>query len=173
MSVLPYSSPDIARPARRWSLLVGAVAVIVLFLVIPITFTNSSSIYIDPVTGSLKRSWTYRLGTKTATQIDQSPLVRRMSILGIPWTPTWQFLHRYDRGFFGGNRGVSCGMAPPIYSFRAIATDYCEAATDTEIRAFVAIMQTGTEEQQRAAIDAASDKVFGSSPAILSTTRTP
>ncbi len=54
----------------------------------------------------------------------------------------------------------ACNSAPPIFEIRPVSKQFAEASTDAELREFVRVMQTGTEAEQRAAVDAVAEMVF-------------
>ena len=60
---------------------------------------------------------------------------------------------------FGGV-GHGCGSAPPIYVLHSALAEFARASTDAELREFVRIMQSGTDAQQEAAVQAACDKAL-------------
>lgn len=57
-----------------------------------------------------------------------------------------------------GTKGFECSRAPAIYELGPVQQSFVDASTDAEILAFVTIMQTGTEAEQKAAVEAACDK---------------
>ncbi len=63
---------------------------------------------------------------------------------------------------FGRGIGSSHGSAPAIYPLRTadLMKRYVDASTDAEILGFVRVMQTGTEDEQDMAVEAAVDKAF-------------
>ena len=106
----------------------------------------------------MTRTTVWPLGGSSPTRFDVSPLETRLKQAAIPWTPDWRFLHDTDRTAFGQATRYACGSAPPIYRIQSGLGDFAAASTDDELRAFVRAMETGTEEAQRAAVDAAGEK---------------
>jgi hypothetical protein len=51
-------------------------------------------------------------------------------------------------------------LAPPIYLIRPLLKDFADASTDAELREFVRVMQSGTDAQKQAAVDAAGEKAL-------------
>jgi hypothetical protein len=48
-------------------------------------------------------------------------------------------------------------MAPPIYQIKMVLDGFAQASTDEQLRDFVQVMQTGSEDEQKAAVDAAAE----------------
>jgi len=112
----------------------------------------------DSVTVSIERRTDWPLGITSGPVVLVSPLEVRLRTSGIPWKPHWQFLDGTRSTVFGIVAQRECGAAPPIYRLRPVLAQFVTASTDDEIRAFVKVMQSGTEIEQRAAIEAAVEK---------------
>ena len=160
---LDYASSASARPRRplRWrrvwivaALLSSALA---LWWTVPVRRDED---VIDAVTGSMARK-TVWLGCLTSgPKVDVSPLERRLKSAGVTWTPDPRFLHNTHRTASGHARGFECGMAPPMYTLRPLLKDFVGASSDAELAAFVRVLQSGTDAERRAAVDAAADKAL-------------
>src|SRR5439155_26684174 len=90
--------------------------------------------------------------------VDESSLETRLKVCGIAWTPSWHFLHNTHRTVFGNATCYECGSAPPIYQLRPALKEFAAASTDAELREFVRVMQSGTDAEQKAAVEAAGEK---------------
>ena len=112
---------------------------------------------IDPVTGSMMGKTVWLFGITTGPHVEVSALETRLKRSGIRWTPSWQFLHNTHLNIFGGATCHECGLAPPIYRI-PVLKEFAAASTDAELREFVRVMQSGTDAEKNAAVDAAGEK---------------
>jgi hypothetical protein len=87
--------------------------------------------------------------------VQTSPLETRLKSREIPWTPSWQLLSATRHNIFGAVTSRACGDAPPIYRLQMFPQAPASSASDEELRAFVRIMESGTEIQKLDAVDAA------------------
>ena len=167
---LDYASRGIHRVTvgrRRAWVLVAAALVTLLF--VPFGSVRQTRSRIDAVSGSMEWQTTWILGFTSGPRIDASPLELRLRKLGITWARDWRFLHNTHRTLGGNTTCYECGTAPPIYGLHALALgDLVRVYSDDQIVAFVQVMQSGTEDQQEAAIGLAADAILGVTP-----TRTP
>jgi hypothetical protein len=115
----------------------------------------------DAVTGSSEKTVIWPLGITFGPRLEASPLEVRLRKSGILWRRNWCFLHDTGYSALGTVTSRGCSTAPPIYGFRSITQEYVQTSTDAELRQFVLVMQTGTDAQQRAALQAAADEVLG------------
>ena len=154
---IDYGSTDCRR---RWPCraLLGAAALLLTVGTVPGIAVRQVESRVDAVTGSMTWKTVWLFGLSAGTRVDVSPLETRLKQSGIPWTPDWRFLHNTHRNVFGGATCYECGSAPPIYRLRPVLGEFTAASTDDELRAFVLIMETATEEEQRAAVDAAGEE---------------
>lgn len=113
---------------------------------------------VDAVTGSMTWKTVWLFGITSGPRLDASPLETRLRSSGITWTPAWRFLHNTHRTILGNATCFECGSAPPIYQIRAVLKDFAAASTDAELRELVRVMETGTDDQQKAAVEAAGEK---------------
>ena len=152
--MLDYAPPAPHRRHRRvgWTLGIAGFA-LVLALLIPLPMWRVAT-SINPTTGTEVRQ------SSSGTVTVPSPLETRLRAAGIAWTARPQFLGatRYD--ITGRSCGAECGTAPPIYPLRPLLKAFADASTDGELRAFVRVMETGTDAEQRAAVDAACGKAL-------------
>lgn len=161
---LDYALPADGRP-RLWRVarpiiaLAAVVAALVLLASVPVQRTQNR---VDAVTGSTEWQTTWPLGVTSGPVFTASPLEARVTKIGMPWQRDWRMLHVTGQSVFGNVIVRECGSAPPIYDFRIFLRPFVTAASDDEVRGFVRAMQSGTEAEQRAAVDAAADRVVGS-----------
>jgi hypothetical protein len=139
--------------------MLGVVAAVLLLVVAAPTVTvRQVESRLDPVTGSMTWKTVWLFGISPRPRVDVSPLETRLRSGGISWTPSWQFLHDTHRNIFGGATCHECGSAPPIYQLRPVLKEFAAASTDAELREFVRVMQSGTDAEQKAAVEAAGEK---------------
>lgn len=153
-----YAMSD--TPRRRWGWRTpGAVAAVLLMVVAaPWITVRQVESRMDAVTGSVTWKTVWLFGISSGARVDVSPLEMRLRSSGISWTPSWRLLHNAHRNVFGGATLCECGSAPAIYQLHPVIKQFTDASTDAELREFVRIMQSGTDDQQKAAIDAAGEK---------------
>jgi hypothetical protein len=160
---LDYVSWDTPQWRRRWPWwTIGIVAMVIAVLIamlamtaVPVRRTESR---MDAVTGSVRYT-TIRLFTNTSsTRVKVSPLETRLKSSGILWTPSWRYFSGIDRNCYGGVLCRGCGRAPEILRIGSVLQEFADASTDAELREFVRIMQSGTQAEQQAAIEAAGEK---------------
>lgn len=155
---LNYALPDTARSRPPW-LTLGIIGGLLLFaLLLPPLTTRQVESSIDPVTGSMRWKTVWLLGITSGTRVNVSPLETRLKRSGIAWARSWHFLHNTRRNLFGRAAGYDCGSAPAIYDIQPILGEFAAASSDDELREFVRVMESGTELEQNAAVEAAGEK---------------
>jgi hypothetical protein len=153
------------QPRQRWSrrriagIIIAIVLVAIIFIPLPNVTWKERMIRIDSVTGTMSTETCYFFSSISTRQVTPSPLERRLIQMNQPWTPNWTFLSHSGSDIFG-SRWVACSLAPPILDLRPVLQPFADASTDDEIRAFIQVMQTGTETEQKAAVDAAATKAL-------------
>lgn len=158
LAVVDYGSPIARQHRALFKPLAIVVAIgIAAYLTRFITFHQISRI--DSVTGSVQRQTIWPLGISFAPRPDPSALDVRLTKMGVYWNPNWCFVSDVRYGIFGCC-GRGCGRAPAIYQLRPAMKEFVDASTDNELRAFVSVMQSGTDAQRSAAIEAAVDKAL-------------
>jgi hypothetical protein len=130
-----------------------------LLLICNFTLTVKTTIWTDPVTGS-RKSQTKFLFLQIRQTREISPLQTWMDEHHIAYQQQWQFLARSGESLFGRTLMRGCGSAPPNYSLLTFMEDYLKLAGESQIRELIHILQTGTQEQQQAAVDQANKLVL-------------
>ena len=157
---LNYVSPDTPRSPRRWPWrTLSVVAAVVLLAVAAATVSvRQVESRMDAVTGSTTWKTVWVFGITSGRRTDVSPLETRLKSSGITWTPSWQFLHNTRRTVLGNATCYECGSAPPIDQLRPVLKEFAAASTDAELREFVRVMQSGTDAERKAAVEAAGER---------------
>jgi hypothetical protein len=160
---LSYVSPDTPRSRRRvpWRTIGVLAAALFLALAGGTIAVKRVEGHMDAVTGSVTRQTVWLLGVRSAPRVEVSPLETRLRNSGISWTPSWRFLHNTHCTVFGVATCYECGSAPAIGQLRPALGLFVSASTDAELRDFVHVMESGTDAEQKAAVEAAADKAFG------------
>jgi hypothetical protein len=159
---LNHTSPNALQSRRRWPLRIMGIGIAALLLAAAmwqIDIRQDES-RMDAVTGSTTSKTVWLMGITSGPRMDISPLERRLRASGIAWTPSWRFLHNTHRNIYGGATCYECASAPAIYQLRPVLTEFAASSTDAELREFVRIMQSGTEAERTAVVDAAAEKGF-------------
>jgi hypothetical protein len=113
--------------------------------------------WVDPITGSKKQQTVWLWFIHMSPEIRHSPVEERLSQMGIQRQPNCQFLyetqHRWTQTIFND------GSNPPMNGipFEVLA-GFTKASSDDDIRKFAHTLETGTEDEQRATVDAAGEK---------------
>jgi hypothetical protein len=131
---------------------------LILLVAVPTVTVRQVESRMDAVTGSMTWKTVWLFGITSGSRVDVSPLETRLKSSGIAWTPSWQFLHNTHRTILGNARCYECGPAPAIHQLRPVLKEFAAASTDAELRDFVRVMQSGTDAEQKAAVDAAGEK---------------
>jgi hypothetical protein len=161
MPALDYAASDATRSSRRtWPARVFGTAILVALLTIfiPTPTVRQVESSMDAVTGSMTWKTTWIFGIPSTPRVDVSPLERRLVRMGAAWTPRRAFLHNTYIDLFDRPRGWECGEAPPIHTLAPLLQDFVAASTDEEVVAFVRTMESGSDDEQRAAVEAACTK---------------
>lgn len=163
---------DASPPPRRrwqrmpWKTLTIIIAVPLLAIAAwSLTFSQVQS-RMDAITGSITSKTVWPFGITSGPRTEISPLETRLKTSNITWTPSWQFLHNTHHNLFGDVTCRECGTAPAIYQLRPVLKEFAESSTQTQLREFVRVMQSGTDAQRQAAVQAAAEIGFAAiSPA--------
>src|SRR5689334_18369613 len=119
---LNYMPPDTPRSRRPWPWrrLVVVGVVLLLAIATPVVTVRQVESRMDAVTGSMTEKTVWLFGITSGPRVDTSALELRLKRSGIPWTPSWQFLHRTHCNIFGGATCRECGSAPAIYQMTPV-----------------------------------------------------
>lgn len=142
-----------------------AILIVVAFGFVPEIFIRQELGWIDSVSGSRKEQTVWRFGWSTNPVVIVSPLETRFRELGLRWQPNWCNVKGTYKNVFGANRGSGHGPAPEVYYLAfhpEVQQAFIQASTDDELRAFFRVMSTGTEAEQRSAVEAVFDAYFRS-----------
>ena len=147
---------------RFWIIL--AVVLIAALLLIPMNVRQDLG-WIDAISGSQRSQTVWRFGPASTPAVSESLLAARYRRLGLKWEPAWKNVKGTYIDLFGRNVGHAHGWpAPEIYSF-ALSPDlqrsYLAASSDEQIREFFRVMSSGTEDEKKAAVEAACNKALG------------
>ena len=164
MPPLPVTLDYAPPPARLlgripWRSLAGAAGLLLLFAS-PAIPVSTLVVQVDPVTGTMSRQTVWPLGLTTGPRLEVSPLHKRLTAGGIPWTQTWCTLHTVDRNLYGGVTSRGCATAPPVLSLRPMLGTFVATSTDAELSAFVRVMESGADAAQQAAVEAVTGKLL-------------
>ncbi|HEY2588762.1 MAG TPA: hypothetical protein VGI81_23675 [Tepidisphaeraceae bacterium] len=129
-------------------------------LALPFVSVRQTRSRMDAVSGSMEWQTTWPFGITWGPRVTPSPLELRLRQRRIPWTRHWQLLHNTHRTLVGTATCYECGSAPAIYQLKPALQQYADVTTDTGLRDFVSVMQSGTDDQQRRAVQAALDKAL-------------
>lgn len=161
---LDYAAPSIARPRWRWLLRTLIILIVTLLLTIAaesITYRIDST-YVDTVTGSMSSRTTWLHGLYSNSQTTVSPLETRLRTSGIPWAPQWRLLSEHYVTLL--TRARACNTdAHHIHG--NFLPNFVAASSDDELHEFIRIMESGTNAEQRAAVEAAMEKALNYLPA--------
>jgi hypothetical protein len=135
--------------------LIATLVVYALWKLSGVTLTARSG-RIDAVTGTVEwRRWG-PVHIDLGTTRDVSAVESRLTRMGAAWTPDWRGFSYSGTTLWTAWR--ECGRMPPIYEIRSVLKAFADASTDAEMREFVRVMQTGTDAERRAAVEAAGEK---------------
>jgi hypothetical protein len=119
--------------------------------------TRTSTLRIDAVSGSTQQLTGAFFGSAVSEVVTPSPLEVRLCEAGIAWTPDWRVLGQSERNSFGVLVSRGCGIAPEIHQIVPVLEGYARVANEDELRQFVNVLQTGSDDQQRAAVKHAGE----------------
>jgi hypothetical protein len=147
-------------------LLIGIVLLIMIVALLSMVTVPHDSQWMCSVCGAQRRQ-TVWFGWRRPERVQETALGAWIGRKEKQHEHSWQFVHRRMRSVFGGTLGWACGRAPAIYSLATLgdAMDrYVGSASDEELSALVAVLRTGTDEEQRQAVQRAWDRVLESKP---------
>lgn len=121
--------------------------------------------WMDAVTGTMKYQTVWGSGdavVRSDVKVTESALDRRLRAMGVQWEPQWRKVMGTRRSGFGIRVIYSHGRAPPIYFMAFGREEFLQTLldgwTDEQVRTFVIILQIGTDDEQRAAVDSAIEE---------------
>ena len=135
------------------------VALIALLLAALTTTVRVVDSAMDPETGAIMRQ-TRWLGHRFSPVVIETALDARLTRMGISHTHTWKYFNDTGYNVLGIAMWRGCGQLPAVG--RAPLEEFVDKSSDIEIKQFVLTMASGTDAQQRAAVDAAIERTFGS-----------
>lgn len=156
------------RVERAARLLVAGAVTLLLFQ--PFVSVRRSTLRVDAVTGSTEWQTTWLGLIQRTPTCSVSPLELRLRRASIQWTRDWRVLSVIDKTVLNRVTSRGCAPAPPVHEIIPVLAQFASASTDAELRDFVRAMQSGTGEEQHAAVNAAIEKaesVMGSRSTIL------
>lgn len=113
----------------------------------------------DAITGTIRNTHTYFGFISDSYNV--SPPETRLKSMNYKWTPQWEGGCTRPTNIFGlQTGGVYCSFGADILSLRPMLGDFASNASDTEILALVKVLETGTDEEQRAAVRALNNAVM-------------
>ena len=164
MESQPIEYGHVERPSfRRVSLCVaiGVLVALALF-VLPSIEVATTWHRVDAVTGSTMVQTDWPLGFSGRARVTPSPLERRLRSMGLEWKRDWRPVGCVGSSVLGNTVSRGCGPAPAIYQLGPAQVQYAETASDKDVLGLVSVLQSGTDAQQRTALDDAVEKVFWS-----------
>ena len=142
---------------------IGLISVAILGLAVvacPFVGVREDTQWIDAVTGSTRRQTVWTFGITRGPSVGPSPLETRLRDKGIGWSADWRFVSETQRTLLGTAISRGCGIAPPIYQIRSMLGEFVSVSSDDDLWEFVRVMQSGGDEEQRAAVNAAVEQVL-------------
>jgi hypothetical protein len=140
----------------RRGYIVATAGVIAVFVFASL-FERRTQGWCDAISGSKKWRTTWPFGITTGTRTETSGLERRLREIGYQWNPEWRSIHFTATSLLGGRR-IECSTAPPILEITSVLDSYARSASPDELRRFADVLQSGNEQEQNAAIQAAGEK---------------
>lgn len=165
--------PERRRGWRKWvnerSFLIAALLLFVLFVPMSAEISVDEG-WVCAICGSRRGEISWIGGFKTGAYFRQSSLDQWIAQNAGGHTHDWRHIRGAIRNIFGRGIGSRHGVAPPIYSFpNDVQSVYMKSATTQQVTAFVQTMTSGTEAQQRLAVEQAADQAIGAMGAGAST----
>ena len=148
---------------RAWPILVAALALAAVLLLG--TAVRQDLGWVDAVSGSRKAQTAWRFGWSAGPVVSDSPLAARYRRLGLRWEPDWRNVQGTYVDAFGRSVGHAHGQAPPVYTLALdlpLQESFLRASSDEEVRTFFRTLTSGTEVEQKAAVEAACEKALNS-----------
>jgi len=160
VSIIQYGKRDrmtLRRILRYVIPTVAATGIFVLFSYVPVKRVEGS---VDAVTGSLSSKTTWFGILRFGPTVTSSPLEIRAKSMGLNLRADWRRVSDCEYFTLGTSRG--CDLMPPVFRMGSWMKPFVQKASDAEVRTFLQIMQTGTDAQQKAAVEGAVTQYFDS-----------
>lgn len=171
--IISYQSQGSLRGWRRWmnrrnGLIVCCSILLMAFIPMPRVVSRDQK-WLCAICASERGEISWPMGVTTNQTFKQSSLDNWISQRG-GHVHDWRSVRCSLRDVFGRYVGTECGTAPQIYGFSAdLQSDYMKSASAEQIAAFVQTMQSGTDAQQRQAVDQAVNQAIDGMAAGAST----
>jgi hypothetical protein len=134
-----------------------ATAVVVTVAVFAALFERRTEGWCDAISGSRKWQTTWPFDITTGTKTETSGLERRLHEIGYQWNPEWRSVH-FTATPLLGRRRIECFTAPPILGITLVLDSYAKSASPHELLQFADVLRLGSEQEQKAAVEAAGKK---------------
>ncbi len=141
---------------RRGKYILATAAAVAVLLAASL-FEQRTQGWCDAISGSKKWQTTWPFGITTGSRMETSGLERRLHEIGYQWSPDWRSVHFTATSLIGGRR-IECSSAPPILDITSILDSYVKGASPDELRHFADVLRSGSEQEQKAAVEAAGEK---------------
>ena len=139
---------------------ITVVVVVAALLLLPISIREDRG-WVDAVSGSHQRQTIWFWAFPTRPRLTPGAIETRLRAMGMQWQYDWRLLYTTPRDVFGRATSRGCGFTPPIYPLHGgLGQDFVNASTDNDLREFFRTMQSGSNKQQEAAVDAAIQKAL-------------
>lgn len=114
---------------------------------------STVTLEMDTVSGShrvtTERLWASKPIVQTTTTAFATALADRK----INYTPKWVFMSGAKQNCFGRTLSIGCAGAPDSNGYHWLLAAHCDTMSDEALRKLVTVLETGSDEQQRAALD--------------------
>lgn len=149
---------------RRVGIIFGFV-VLAGFLLVPFASFRTTTVEVDAVSGQVRKSNLWA-GGRRSMSVESSELSDRYRALGVAWTPDWRTINVNEYNILGNATSRGCSTAPQIYHLRPVLAAFASASSAEQLREFVKVMQSGSESEQRNAVDQACDRGLSALAAV-------
>ena len=164
MESQPIEYGRVERPSGRrvsFGVAIGALVALTLF-VLPSIEVATTWHRVDAVTGSTMVQTDWPLGFSGRARVTPSALERRLRSMGLEWKRDWRPVGCVGSSVLGNTVSRGSGPAPAISQLAPAQVQYAAAASDQDVLGLVSVLQSGTDAQQRTALDDAVETVFWS-----------
>lgn len=173
MQRLDYMTPPFRKRGwwmRYWRPVILVVAVLFLISILISVEVSTDRVWICSACGSRRSEIEWIGGFKSGQSVATSTLDTWISRNAGGHQHEWCSIRGTSRNILGLKMAYAHGSAPPILRFPFDAQlIYMKSATTQQIAAFVQTMQSGTDAQQRQAVDQAANQAIDGMAAGAST----